>query len=263
MILMFGDTHAEFSHVRPIVEKENPEAIIFLGDLQAERPLEQELAKVLDLTEVWFIHGNHDTDSKADHDNLFNSALADKNLHGRIEVIAGLRVGGLGGIFRSEAWYPQDSAEIEPTYASYQELIEAEMEAERWKEFRRLKSAGQEPSGLPSPPMIGKALKHRSTIFWDVWVELYGQQADILVTHEAPTCHPHGFAAIDVLAQSMGVKFAFHGHHHDRLNYASHDERLGFSTHGVGLRGVTDMYGGMIKPGEQDDARMGRLKEQT
>jgi len=260
MILMFGDVHSSFRHVRPVVEKEQPEAIIFLGDLQAQRPLEQELADVLDLTEVWYIHGNHDTDSKAYHDHLFASGLADRNLHGRVVGIAGLRVGGLGGVFRGAAWYPQTSAEVEPVYANYKELVDAELQAEQWKEYRRLKNAGQQPDGLPSPALIGKALLHRSTIFFDEWMELYGQEADILVTHEAPTCHPHGFAAIDVLAQSMKVKFTFHGHHHDRLNYASHEPRQGFSAHGVGLRGASDMYGGMIRAGDLDERRMGRQK---
>lgn len=99
---------------------------------------------------------------------------------------------------------------------------------------------------LPSPPMVGKALLHKSTIFWTDWIRLFGQSADILVTHEAPSCHPNGFKGIDVLAQSMKVKYAFHGHHHDQLNYAAHEESLGFSAHGIGLRSVSDMYGGIV-----------------
>lgn len=262
MILLFGDTHGNFDHVLPAAQAEKPAAIIFLGDIQAQRPLEQELAEVIKLTEVWWIHGNHDTDSKADFDNLFRSALADRNLHGRVVEIDGVRVGGLGGVFHEASWYPRESAEVEPAYENYEALINAEMEAERWKEFRRIKKLGQETSGLPSPPMIGKALLHRSTIFYDDWLALYGQQADILVTHEAPTCHPHGFAAIDVLAQSMRVKFSFHGHHHDCRNYRSHDERLGFQAFGVGFCGVTDMYGGMVVPGRFDERRgqVGREK---
>ena len=98
-------------------------------------------------------------------------------------------------------------------------------------------------------------LKHKSTIFYEDWLTLYGQEADILVTHEAPTCHPHGFHGIDVLAQSMKAKFTFHGHHHDRLNYQDKEEALGFSAHGVGFRGVSDMYGGMISAGSYDEER--------
>ena len=236
MILMFGDVHSDFSHVLPMVQAEQPAAIIFLGDLQAQHPLEQELVEVMRLTEVYFIHGNHDTDSKTDYDNLFGSALADKNLHGRVVEIDGLRVAGLGGIFRESIWYPQASAEIEPVYPDYKTYIQKTMDERQ----------GMEPT------LVVDALLHKSTIFWDDWIRLFGQQADILVTHEAPSCHPNGFKGIDVLAQSMKVKFAFHGHHHDRLNYAAYEESLGFSAHGVGLRGVSDMYGGMLSIGRRE-----------
>ena len=246
MILMFGDTHGQFRHVLPIVKQERPDAIIFLGDLEPQRPLEVELADVLKLTEVWFIHGNHDVDSQAYHDHLFGSALAARNLHGRVVEIAGVRVAGLGGIFRESVWMPVP-VEADPVYASYADL---QTDLARLVAYHQVSPA----------KMAGELRKHKSTIFWDTWMELYGQPADILVTHEAPSCHPHGFQVIDALAQSMGVKFSFHGHHHDRLNYSAHEARLGFSAHGVGLRGVTDMYGGMLLAGQMDEQRMGRLK---
>lgn len=249
MILMFGDVHGHFRHILPVVQAEKPAAIILLGDIQAQKPLHEELKDVMDKTEVWWIPGNHDTDSRADYDNLFNSKLADRNLHGRVVEIDGLRVAGLGGVFREASWYPQFDAEAVPKFEAYEAYVNANLEAERWKEFRRLKAAGQEPNGLPSPALLGKALTHKSTIFYNEWLNLYGQQADILVTHEAPSCHPHGFVALDLLAQSLKVKFMFHGHHHDHHNYADHCERLGFSAHGVAYCGVTDMYGGMILAG--------------
>jgi hypothetical protein len=83
VIYFCGDTHGCFDHVIDVVGQDRPAAVVFLGDLQAQRPLEIELASILDMTEVWYIHGNHDTDSEADYDNLFGSALADRNLHGR------------------------------------------------------------------------------------------------------------------------------------------------------------------------------------
>jgi predicted phosphodiesterase len=252
MILMFGDTHGNFGHVLPHVQAEKPAAIIFLGDLQAQQPLEKELADVMSLTEVYWIHGNHDTDSRADYDNLFNSALADRNLHGKVTEIDGLRIAGLGGVFRESVWYPRNDPEAVPHYETYDAFIKAELDAERWKEYRRLKAAGAEPNGLPSPALQGKALTHKSTIFYEDWLNLYGQRADILVTHEAPSCHPYGFIALDVLAQSMRVKYSFHGHMHDRLNYSEHHERLGFSAHGVGFCGVTNQHGKMVKAGEFD-----------
>lgn len=87
------------------------------------------------------------------------------------------------------------------------------LDAECWKLYRQMSKEGNKPDRLPGPPLVGKALLHKGTIFWNDWMQLYGQQADILVTHEAPTCHPHGFRGIDVLAHCMKVKFTFHGHH--------------------------------------------------
>ena len=99
--LIFGDPHGDFTPVIAAVVRLRPEAIVLLGDIQARQPLHIELAPILNLTEVWFIHGNHDTDSEADHDNLWGSKLANHNLHGRIVEIAGFKVAGLGGIFVS------------------------------------------------------------------------------------------------------------------------------------------------------------------
>ena len=89
----------------------------------------------------------------------------------------------------------------------------------------------------------GLPLTHRSTIFPDDYERLVKQRADILVTHEAPSAHPHGFAAIDDLARSLGVKKTFHGHHHDQLDYSAERTRLGFDAFGVGFRGIFDQDG--------------------
>ena len=61
MIYFFGDTHGHFRHVLEIVSRDRPTSIVFLGDLQVQRPLEVELESILGMTEIWFIHGNHDT----------------------------------------------------------------------------------------------------------------------------------------------------------------------------------------------------------
>ena len=54
-----------------------------------------------------------------------------------------------------------------------------------------------------------------------IWPEDYdalaAQRADILVTHEAPSSHPAGKAALDALARAMGARLIVHGHHH--VNY--------------------------------------------
>ena len=109
MIFMLGDVHGSFRHVKRVVDEHRPAAVIFLGDLEAEKPLHEILADVMDKTEVYWIPGNHDTNNQSLYDNLFGSALADRNLHGRVVEIDGVRVAGLGGIFREEIWYPEPS----------------------------------------------------------------------------------------------------------------------------------------------------------
>lgn len=247
MILFFGDIHGDFRHLSPVVKEHKPSAIILLGDIQAQQPLEKELAAIMELTEIYWIQGNHDTDSKKDYDNLFNSGLSERNLHGKIIEIDGVLVAGLGGIFREKIWWPEP-VDSEPEHVSFEDLeryLDSELAYHNISEAKR----------------NGELMKHRSTIFWSDWMDLYGRQADILVTHEAPSCHPHGFQAIDILAQSIKVKSAFHGHHHDCLDYTTRNQKLGFNAFGVGLRGVTDVHGNVIRPGTLDEKRMYRMKQ--
>lgn len=234
MILFCGDPHGHFGHIIEAVQEHQPAAVILLGDLQAQRPLEVELATILDKTEVWFIHGNHDTDCEADHDHLFGSALVERNLHGRVVEIAGLRIAGLGGVFRGKVWTPPAPA----TFENPKQYLARCGKGNFWR------------GGLP--------LTHRSTIFPVDYESLQKQRADILITHEAPSAHPHGFAAIDQLASSLGVSSSFHGHHHDRLDYSAERTRLGFNAFGVGLRGITDQDGRVKRAGEVDAARVYR-----
>jgi len=187
--------------------------------LQAPRPLEIELASILAQTEIWFIHGNHDTDSEVDHDHLFGSKLSDRNLHGKVVEIAGLRIAGLCGVFRGKVWSPPAPAIFE----SPQKYLARCGKGNFWR------------GGLP--------LSHRSTIFPVDYARLMAQRADILVTHEAPSAHPHGFAAIDALARRLGVGKTFHGHHHDQLDYSAERFRLGFDAFGVDFRGILDQDG--------------------
>jgi len=98
-VLICGDPHGEFGPLIESIHRHRPEAAVLAGDIQAKRPLDEELASILPLTQVWWIPGNHDTDSDADYDNLFGSGLADRNLDGRVVTIAGLRIAGLGGDF--------------------------------------------------------------------------------------------------------------------------------------------------------------------
>ncbi|MDE2599069.1 MAG: metallophosphoesterase [Rhodocyclaceae bacterium] len=228
-IFFCGDPHGNFEHIVEAVQQHRPAAIVLLGDVQARQPLERELQAIVDLTEVWWIHGNHDTDSDTDHDNLFESALADRNLHGRVVEIAGVRVAGLGGVFRGQIWGPPDAA----AYQAPADFLLRCGKGNRWRD------------GLPR--------KHRSSIFPAEYQQLMCEQADILVTHAAPSCHPHGFSAIDELARRLGVRQTFHGHHHRDIDYVEHASHLGFMAYGVGFCGVQDQDGRVIQASDFDE----------
>lgn len=137
-------------------------------------------------------------------------------------------------MFRGRVWQPPQ----EPLFANAEAFLRDGGKAARWRE------------GLP--------LSHRSTIFPDVYDRLAKERADVLITHEAPSCHPYGFEAIDLLAASLGVSAVFHSHHHDSLEYSAATATLGFAVYGVGLRGITDLSGRVIVAGERDAERAGR-----
>lgn len=198
-LMFFGDPHGDLKSVIAAVERLRPEAIVLLGDIQARQLLHIELNSILGFTEIYWIPGNHDTDSDADYDNLWGSELADRNLHGRIVQIAGYKVAGLGGIFRTKIWDPRQPMK-EAAFPSSEAMRRTMKREERWRD--------------------GVSRKHRSSIFPVDYQQLQRSgPADILVTHEAPAAHPHGWRAIDELAETLGVQLVVHGHHHQNIDY--------------------------------------------
>ncbi len=173
MILFCGDPHAHFDHIIERVQATRPEAIILLGDQCCLSPLDEIFQTVSDRP-IYFIQGNHDTDLVTYYDYL--AAAEAYNIHCQIVDIGGVKVAGLGGIFRGQIWYPPEA----PRYQSRADFIARCGKGNRWR------------GGLP--------LKHRSSIFPEDFELFKGQKADILVCHGAPAAHPHGFAAIDELA---------------------------------------------------------------
>lgn len=249
-----GDTHGELGHIVEHVLNADlagqaPAAVILLGDIDAPRPLHIELQETLGLTEIFWIPGNHDSDDNLAWNNLFASELADASLHCRVAQVGPWQVAGLGGVFRKKIWSPPE----EPGFASYDDW-RAELIARRPPQAWGISESADER-------------RHKTSIFPDCIVSLERLRADILVSHEAPDCRTddRGWQAIGNLARALGVRYAFHGHHHDRPDYAARFPSLGFQAHGVGYRGITALNGKgrvtVIRPGNFDAEECIRWEE--
>ena len=173
--------------------------------------------------ELAVIHGNHDADTYEHWKRLHDCGDA-LTLHGQVLSLDGVRVAGLGGNFLGRTWYPPEEAKFER------------------KETAINRGAFQFRGGQRPNPSFHAA------IYPDDYKRLSKIWADILVTHEAPSCHPHGFAALDELARSMRVVRSFHGHHHDdrSAEYALMREEMGFDARAVGYCGITNGLGDII-----------------
>jgi predicted phosphodiesterase len=206
-IVFIGDIHRMWDKVEaglvrlPVL----PDAAVILGDVQCDRPLDALAAPLLSRgIAVHWIAGNHDNDGGPEMWQFLaspehNPVTAPRCLHATVTEVAGLRIAGLGGTFRPRVWNPPEP----PRLRSRSELPE---------DVRQM-GRGWRPDHI-------QAMVH-SLATTSIWPEDYdllaAQRADILVTHEAPTSHPAGSAALDALGRAMGVRLIVHGHHH--VNY--------------------------------------------
>jgi len=214
-ILFAGDPHGDFDPLIAAVQKHQPEAVVLLGDYDLKKPLQEYIQLIMDKTEVWWIPGNHDFEPAIHYHNLFSSQLSNRGLHLKVIEIAGLRIAGLGGIFLGRVWYPPHL----PKWESKEHFINHN-------------STKVKNSQL--------SLKYQSAIWPNEVSNLKKLKADILVTHEAPRSHRHGFIAIDQLAESMGVRKVFHGHLHE--HYRAKINK-GIDVFGVANAKVADLLG--------------------
>lgn len=199
-ILFYGDPHGHWQPLFDAVAARRPEAVVLMGDMDLDEPLDAKLAWLLDAgIDVRWIAGNHDGDDTAWHDRLFHAGrdLDKGNLNGRVQVVGNLRVAGLGGVFRGQVWNPQSNPD--PALHTRADLYRSVSRAARWRQW------------IP--------LKHRVSIFPEDLEALRkaagkGGTVDVLVCHEAPSSHEHGFEAIDRLARDIGARLIVHGHHH-------------------------------------------------
>jgi predicted phosphodiesterase len=217
-ILFAGDPHGNFKPLIAVVREYQPEAVVLLGDYDLDMPLENYLQEIIGLTQIWWIAGNHDFQSPGKYHNLFHSSLADRGLHLRVREIGGLRIAGLGGIFLGRVWYPPHR----PKWINKQHYLNS-----------------QPAHALQT----GLSLKYQSAIWHDEYEELKRLRADILVTHEAPGSHRHGFSALSELGAAMGVRMIFHGHLHE--NYIG-TIRNNIKVVGVADQAVCDLVGNTL-----------------
>jgi len=195
MILFAGDCHGDF--VPLIEEAGEASAVVLLGDQEPLNDLAVELGPGV-APKTWWIYGNHDSDYLDHFEN--HKSMADRNLHCRLVEIEGVRIAGLGGVFRSKKF------EVDQTLRLAEVDLDCPQDTrEAWIKLRR--GGRAYPSDFTS-------------IFPDdikAMLALKGQ-VDVLATHEAPESHALGFQLLGDLARAMGVKMLIHGHHHERYS---------------------------------------------
>jgi predicted phosphodiesterase len=227
-IVFIGDIHQHWHYVDAGLAAlpSPPKAAVLLGDIQCDRPLDELAAPLLDRgIAVYWIHGNHDNDGGPEM--WANLASLERNpltgsgrLHARVVEIEGVRIAGLGGTFRPRVWSPPSSPRLRHRHQLEGDLVSL---------------------GAGYGPEQRAALTHSlsTAAIWPEDVEtLASQRADILVTHEAPSSHPSGSAAIDELARAMGARMIVHGHHHVASYACAND--------GLMVLGVASAWGASI-----------------
>ena len=213
-ILFYGDPHGVWTPLIEAVRDYRPLAVVILGDCELAQPLPTELAAVWDMVPCWkWIIGNHDVQTVAEYEFLVDGH-PDGDLGSKIVMLGDLRVAGLGGVYRSQVWYPKSGCDLEPApaFRRREDMVRQTARADRFR------------GGVPR--------SSRATIFPEDHETLRSSQADILVCHEAPSSDPHGFRAIDELGRDMEVRLVVHGHHH--RSYWGHTA-YGIPVRGLGL----------------------------
>jgi hypothetical protein len=195
-VVFAGDPHRNFAPVLRFCRTMAAGTLIIAGDCDCPAPLPQVMGPLLDRGwDVRWILGNHDSETETAFDNL-HASPGDLGL--RVSSIGGLRIAGLPGVFKPRVWYPRKEPGAQliepPRFLTRAEFQASLRPSEIWR------------GGLP--------LWHRDTIFPEDFELLANIACDILVTHEAPSSHAHGFAVIDALASACGATLVVHGHHH-------------------------------------------------
>jgi hypothetical protein len=217
-IFIPGDVPCQFAHPSQLFDWERPDAILLLGDLTPRRPLEAESGPILIEAKIRFSHGSHDTDSAQGHNHVSASSLTHWHRHGTVEDNFGIRIAGVNGVFWERNWMPL----AHPVHRSYAHF------------FWSLDDKRPLREHCPDTQISNRQERlHCGSIFPDDVDVLASHNGDILMTHEAPSCHPNGFAVMDSLAQAMRGMTLFHDHRHQWHAYRNDRTTFGFRAYGV------------------------------
>jgi predicted phosphodiesterase len=243
--VFIGDIHRQWPHVVRGLDAcaTPPDAAILLGDIECQRPLDEVAAPLLDRgIQVFWIFGNHDNDGGPEMwenlvDPVRNPRTAPGALNGRVVELGGARIAGLGGTFRPRIWDPPAAPRVRRREDLPADLAKL---GPQWREAHR----------------AGLVHSLGATAIWpEDYEHLATQRADILVTHEAPSSHPAGNAALDTLARAMGARLIVHGHHHVCYRAVAPD---GLRALGVAAAWGLTADGTTLWPGEAP-RRLGQL----
>ena len=216
-LVIVGDPHGDWRPLLDAVADDCPAAIVILGDCDLGRPLHVELATVFAAgVEVAYLYGNHEKDMPEFWNNLVGDHPGGL-LHATVRRFGPYDVAGLAGVFKQRIWLPPAAPVFEGRAAFIRQLAHHE----RWR------------GGLP--------LRKRDAIFPEDILALRDRRADILVVHEAPSTHRHGFAVLDDLARDLRVRLVVHGHHHSSITGVTAD---GIAVIGLGKAQVLRLRAG-------------------
>ena len=206
-LVFYGDPHGVWEPLLAACTTAPPDGIVLLGDCDLTLPLRQQIAPVFSAgIPVLWIPGNHDAHDADAYDRLWGDH-PEGNLHARVVEVGGMKVAGLGGVFKARIWRPDTAVPVHRSRADYMRQLP---HTHRWR------------GGLP--------LRARDALFPEDMDVLADIRADVLVAHEAPTSHRNGFAAVDRAAQACGAQLIIHGHHHRSY--------VGVTDAGVHVRGL-------------------------
>lgn len=190
-LIIYGDPHGRWDPLVAACGHAPPAGVVLLGDLELNCPLRQQIEPVFAAgIPVFWIPGNHDARTADTYDRLWGDH-PDGTLHARCVAFGGIRVAGLGGVFKARVWYPDLNTPVHHSRADY---------------LRQLPHTNRWRGGMP--------LRVRDAIFPEDLDAMTHLRANVLIAHEAPSCHRHGFLAVDQAAQACCARLVVHGHHH-------------------------------------------------